>query len=481
MRVPALLEMRELRLSTRLGGSLLDRDVTHVFCTELPDPGRYLSGGELVVSGLLWWRGPAEADAFVRSLAEHDAAALAASGADLGGIPEQLWHACRQHGIALLEVPPDLSFAVVTEQVVLALAAERDSTTLAPQRRLLSTVATGAGLEALLHNGAVELGAECWVRTATGRTVAGVPAAAPHTMVDVPERAPHAVLPWSLVIAADSSQWQAAEHGVAAELAGLIGLERARVEQERRVEHRAAQPLLHLLAGGSPTTAELAAQFTAAELAPHAQFRALVAASTGREVTGLVALLAELVDELGVTGPVGAVGERAYALVEAQGWPEDAATTCAELLRLAGGRAERIVLGVSAPASMHGLPGAMDEAGHAVRLGQRREGRRHVVFSEEIPVHRLLLAGTPDELRRSVRRRLLGPVLDYDAAHNTDLVDTLRAFLECSGSPATAARRLHVHVNTLRYRIGRVEDLLGLDLGEFVNRIDLYLALHAER
>jgi DNA-binding PucR family transcriptional regulator len=70
-------------------------------------------------------------------------------------------------------------------------------------------------------------------------------------------------------------------------------------------------------------------------------------------------------------------------------------------------------------------------------------------------------------------------VLDYDAEHGSDLVGTLRVFLDCSGSWTTAAARLHVHVNTLRYRVGRVEDLLGVDLSNFTERVDLYLALQA--
>jgi DNA-binding PucR family transcriptional regulator len=102
-----------------------------------------------------------------------------------------------------------------------------------------------------------------------------------------------------------------------------------------------------------------------------------------------------------------------------------------------------------------------------------------VVAGEEIALHQLLLAGVPEDLRGSLRRRLLGPVLDYDAAHGSDLLGTLRVFLDCSGSWTAAAARLHVHVNTLRYRVGRVEELLGADLSNFAERVDLYLALRA--
>ena len=116
---------------------------------------------------------------------------------------------------------------------------------------------------------------------------------------------------------------------------------------------------------------------------------------------------------------------------------------------------------------------------HARRLGERRGGRTCVVAGEEIALHQLLLAGVPEELRGSLRRRLLGPVIDYDAEHGSDLAGTLKVFLDCSGSWTSAAAKLHVHVNTLRYRVGRVEELLGVDLAEFGARVDLFLALQA--
>ncbi|MET0136036.1 MAG: helix-turn-helix domain-containing protein, partial [Kibdelosporangium sp.] len=100
---------------------------------------------------------------------------------------------------------------------------------------------------------------------------------------------------------------------------------------------------------------------------------------------------------------------------------------------------------------------------------------------DEVAAHRLLLAAVPNELRMSFRSRVLGPVLAYDTEHRSELAHTLRVFLECSGSWAHASAELHVHVNTLRYRIGRVAELTGRDLTRFADRVDLYLALvHGE-
>lgn len=88
----------------------------------------------------------------------------------------------------------------------------------------------------------------------------------------------------------------------------------------------------------------------------------------------------------------------------------------------------------------------------------------------------MLLAAVPDDVRQSFRKRVLGPVQDYDSSHGADLVRTLWTFLENSGSWTRCAKQLHVHVNTLRYRIQRIEQLTGRDLGRIDNRVDFYLA-----
>lgn len=72
---------------------------------------------------------------------------------------------------------------------------------------------------------------------------------------------------------------------------------------------------------------------------------------------------------------------------------------------------------------------------------------------------------------------VLGPVRSYELAHGTALVATVRAFLECHGSPAEAALNLNVHVNTLRQRLERVELLTGRRFAETGDRVDLWLAL----
>jgi DNA-binding PucR family transcriptional regulator len=97
----------------------------------------------------------------------------------------------------------------------------------------------------------------------------------------------------------------------------------------------------------------------------------------------------------------------------------------------------------------------------------------------QAPLHQALLASVPAPVLRASRDRLLGPLRDYDDRHNAQLVGTLRSFLDCDGSWAACASLMYVHVNTVRYRISRVEALTGRDLSALADRVDFFLALRA--
>jgi DNA-binding PucR family transcriptional regulator len=96
-----------------------------------------------------------------------------------------------------------------------------------------------------------------------------------------------------------------------------------------------------------------------------------------------------------------------------------------------------------------------------------------------VPVdsYQRLLASVPTPVLRSFSERLLGPLADYDARHSAELLPTLRSFLACDGSWSACASRMFVHVNTVRYRIGRIEALTGRDLSALADRVDFFLAL----
>ncbi|MFJ1561477.1 helix-turn-helix domain-containing protein [Streptomyces mirabilis] len=72
-------------------------------------------------------------------------------------------------------------------------------------------------------------------------------------------------------------------------------------------------------------------------------------------------------------------------------------------------------------------------------------------------------------------------LLCYDREHHSDFAATLLAYLETFGDIARAAAMLHVHVNTMRYRVRRLCELSGLNLEDPDERLNahLQLRLHA--
>ncbi|WP_345034415.1 PucR family transcriptional regulator [Kutzneria kofuensis] len=132
-------------------------------------------------------------------------------------------------------------------------------------------------------------------------------------------------------------------------------------------------------------------------------------------------------------------------------------------------------------------PAGVDRRG-PLRQGSGRAQRQRQWGSSGRRRRRLRARLAPAALRRPARRA--SPVLlpaaarsrpAYDREHHSELLESLRVFLDCSGSWSQAAARLHLHVNTLRYRIGRVEELTGRDLSRFSDRVDLFLALELSR
>ncbi|HEY4454838.1 MAG TPA: helix-turn-helix domain-containing protein [Pseudonocardiaceae bacterium] len=495
--VRTVLDMPELRLTARAGTEQLDRVISRIYGTELPDPSRFLSGGELVISGLLWLRGPEDVTIFVAALSDAGVAALVCCDADTGIVPPELVAECRRREVPLLEVDVELPFSLIIDRVGLALATERVGG--ASRRGLVSAMAGGAGVGDLLRLGVAELGASCWVVSTLGRLVAGdepLPEARRARLVSefllgnrrvrsdgvelalfpVDDPSGPELTRWFLVV--DGSVPSADQ--TVAELASVLGVQRARERESRHVAARAVDTLLELVLAGS---GEILSTASAAGLDAGAELRVLAASAPGFTVAQARAVLEEVAALLCPDGLVGSVGEDAYALLP---WPASGGGELAERIAVAlrtvepGLADRRIVVGISSATALRELPGAIQEAGHARQMAQRRGGRTRVVAGEEIAAHQLLLAVLPGELRGALRRRVLGPVIDYDAEHGGSLLTTLAVFLDCAGSWAKAAAKLHVHVNTLRYRIGRIEELADVDLDDFGQRVDVYLALHAE-
>jgi sugar diacid utilization regulator/putative methionine-R-sulfoxide reductase with GAF domain len=122
------------------------------------------------------------------------------------------------------------------------------------------------------------------------------------------------------------------------------------------------------------------------------------------------------------------------------------------------------------------LPRAFDEAKTALAAAHRFGGDGIYLY-EELGIARLLLgSGDAPDLQAFVRE-VTGPLIEYDSKNDGALLRTLRAFFDADCSQRTAAERLFVHHKTLRYRLGRIQQLTGLDLGHHEDRMRADLAL----
>jgi hypothetical protein len=494
VRLGELLADQGLGLRLLVGEAEPDPEFRWIYITDLRDPRRYLGGGEVVLTGMLWYHEPADAEAFVSAVAEMGVVALGVGTAEIGPVTfDVVVDACQRHGVRLFTVPLDVSFTSITQRVVSALAAEhvrRSSAVLEHHRRLVAALGEGGGLDGLVVAGAVELGVPCWVISPTGRVVAGLEelpdsaAIAAGFVTGKPQVGSYRVLPvgtghrlacWALVVA----DWTADQHEIAVELATLIGLERSALAAGRVVERRAATQLLALLADESTPAADISARLTAAGF--DAEDRLCVVSMT---ITGEAGLALDVLDEL-VDGLVTDVDGEAVAITLAGNDLLDSLRAGVRAIE-SGLGPSRLALGVSTPGPGSRLRSSVDEARYARNVashGVNGHGgaRAAVVAGSELASHQLLFGALPDELRQSFCRRLLGPVRAYDQEHHSELLESLRVFLDCSGSWSQAAARLHLHVNTLRYRMGRVEELTARDLSRFPDRVDLFLALELSR
>jgi DNA-binding PucR family transcriptional regulator len=86
----------------------------------------------------------------------------------------------------------------------------------------------------------------------------------------------------------------------------------------------------------------------------------------------------------------------------------------------------------------------------------------------------------PTELQR-FHEETVAPLVDYDGQYETELVRTLETFLASDGNVANTAEKLFTHRHTIRYRLDRVRELSGLDVGSTDGRERLSLGLKAMR
>ncbi len=129
--------------------------------------------------------------------------------------------------------------------------------------------------------------------------------------------------------------------------------------------------------------------------------------------------------------------------------------------------------------SVADLPRAYEEARQALRLAHRGGRKRLVTSYRGLGAFRLLLEIEHPEVLGRYVEEMLGPLLRYEQGRDTPLIGTLEQLIAAHWNQREAARRLHIHINTLLYRMQRIEQLASFSLADAETRVALAVAMRA--
>jgi purine catabolism regulator len=138
-------------------------------------------------------------------------------------------------------------------------------------------------------------------------------------------------------------------------------------------------------------------------------------------------------------------------------------------------------VGVSRAASIpKDIPRLYEEARVALNVGVRLSGAGHVTIFSELGLYRLISNVSQDELKAFVTDTL-GPLLDLPEPSRSDLLKSLSVLSSTRFNVAESARILHYHYNTMRYRVTKLERMLGPFADESSAQLRIGVALQILR
>ena len=127
--------------------------------------------------------------------------------------------------------------------------------------------------------------------------------------------------------------------------------------------------------------------------------------------------------------------------------------------------------------SLPDIPQAYREAHQALEIGRRLFGGEKLHSFASLGVYRLLFHLDGNSELAQFYQEMLGPLLNADTRGDGTLIETLEGFFRYNGNLSEAARAMHLHRNSLLYRLGRIEEILGRPLEDPEFRLALQIAL----
>jgi purine catabolism regulator len=496
--VATLLGTPSLALTLHTATAGVDRPVSWVHVSELPDPTPFLEGGELLLTTGLALLHPGQSIAdYVHRLADAGVVGLGlGTGLSHPAVPADLIRSADDRGLVVLEVPRQTPFIALSRAVSAALAAEEYAAvarTAAVQQELtraaLAPGAPGTVVDRLArHLGGWALLAdaagtplEATPRTALGRAAglgpafdrlrgARPPAAAaltgPGDTVLLQSLGTGSRTRGFLAVGRPGPFPAADRHLVnAAALLLTLRLEQSRALHSATAALRAALLRL-LLAGEEATVAPVVAAL--GERLPAGPVRVLVVLGSAEQRSAAVDVAADAAAHAREPLFSAELDEALVLLVS------DAVPLADRLTGLPE-RVPGAVVGTAPPVPWARLAEGVRQARQAAEQGAAT-GRPVTSFADYAGrgLGALLDPGTA----ASFGEALLAPLVAADRAGPGELVESLRMWLAAHGQWEAAAARLGVHRHTLRKRVRRAEELLGRNLDSPGVRAELWLALH---
>jgi hypothetical protein len=108
-------------------------------------------------------------------------------------------------------------------------------------------------------------------------------------------------------------------------------------------------------------------------------------------------------------------------------------------------------------------------------------GGSDVYFYNDVYIHLTLhmaQSGNFDALTNTMHINALGKLVEYDRENNSNLVQILYAHIVSERRATASGKLLHMHRNNVLYHISRIEEITGVDLDDYWNRLKLMLAFH---
>ena len=127
--------------------------------------------------------------------------------------------------------------------------------------------------------------------------------------------------------------------------------------------------------------------------------------------------------------------------------------------------------------TLSSIPQSYQQAQQALEIGRRLFGNEKLHSFAQLGIYRLLFHLHGHHDLADFYQETLGPLLDADTRGSIDPIGTLEHFFRYNGNLSETARAMHLHRNSLLYRLGRIEELLGHSLEDSEVRLSLQIAL----